>query len=112
MGSPKRVAAGSTQSSSSSSRPLPHECVAVCDALAHLHGRPSLKRDQPRIGCEIQEPHSVLDSLVRTYISLVATHTATQQCMAESTLLHQLRPLRACRLKLVLESIPLATCVR
>jgi hypothetical protein len=68
MGSRRGVAVSSTKnsSSSSSSRPLPHECVAVCDALALLHGRPSLKRDQPRTGCEIQEPHTVLDSLVST----------------------------------------------
>jgi hypothetical protein len=68
MGSAKGAAAGSTKNSSnsSSSRPLPHECAAVCDALAGLHGRPSLKRDQPRTGCEIQEPHSVLDSLAST----------------------------------------------
>jgi hypothetical protein len=65
----------SSSSKSSSSRPLPHECVAVCDALATLHGRPSLKRDQPRIGCEIQEPHTVLDSLAST-----ASHSPHMWC--------------------------------
>jgi hypothetical protein len=51
-------------------RPAPPEVRAVVDALAALHGRPN-RHDhaaglQP--GCELKEPHTVLDSLVRAAV--------------------------------------------
>lgn len=68
--------------SSSFAQPTARECVAVCDALAKMHGIPSHKRGQPREGCEIQVPHTVLDSLVRTILSQNTTDTTSQRAFS------------------------------
>ena len=49
-----------------SARPTPQECRAVVDALAQLHGRPNRHQHSAGLqpGCELKEPHTVLDSLV------------------------------------------------
>jgi hypothetical protein len=50
-----------------SGRPTPQECKAVIEALAQLHGRPNRHQHSAGLqpGCELKEPHTVLDSLVR-----------------------------------------------
>lgn len=50
-----------------SGRPTPQECKAVIEALAALHGRPNRHLHSAGLqpGCELKEPHTVLDSLVR-----------------------------------------------
>eukprot|EP00878_Enallax_costatus_P012709 GHUV01013273.1.p1 GENE.GHUV01013273.1~~GHUV01013273.1.p1 ORF type:complete len:208 (+),score=40.10 GHUV01013273.1:470-1093(+) len=59
--------------------PTTADCVAVCDALAAVHGRPSDRRHIARVGCELQEPHTVLDSLVRTILSQNTTDVTSQR---------------------------------
>jgi hypothetical protein len=51
-----------------SGHPTPQECRAVIDALSALHGRPNRHQHSAglQVGCELKEPHTVLDSLVRS----------------------------------------------
>lgn len=49
-----------------SARPTPAEVAAVVRALAALHGKPNRLNHAAGLqpGCELREPHTVLDSLV------------------------------------------------
>jgi hypothetical protein len=47
-------------------RPKPQEVKAVIESLAARHGKPNRHQHSAglQVGCELKEPHTVLDSLV------------------------------------------------
>jgi hypothetical protein len=65
--SPYPMAMAAMKRLPASGRPTPQECRAVIEALAQLHGRPNRHQHSAGLqpGCELKEPHTVLDSLVR-----------------------------------------------
>lgn len=68
----------------------------MIEALATLHGRPNRHQHSAGLqpGCELKEPHSVLDSLVRVGVLWLLCHASQPVSIATDCLLHLLLQVR------------------